>query len=304
MKSNKWARVSIVTPSYNQGRFLEETIISVLNQDYPNLEYIMIDGGSTDNSVDIIRKYEDRLAYWVSEPDKGQSDAINKGFQRATGEILAWLNSDDIYLPGAIKAAVQFFEQHPDIDFVYGDFCLIDERGRVLFQRKEIDFDYKILLYGCNLISQPTSFFRRTVLDKIGFLDQTLDYLMDYEFWLRASNNGVRFKHIPNTLAAFRLHSTTKTVSERTKQLSEFRLIRDMCRQRKFGNYPLLDWLYTLALKYIFRLKKTLKRVLLRKQISFLDMSFAKMNLKLRQTKEGKRSHEDMPNRRTFRKSR
>ncbi|WP_322508462.1 glycosyltransferase family 2 protein, partial [Anaerolinea sp.] len=124
--------VNIVTPSFNQARFLEETMLSVLHQDYPHIEYIVVDGGSTDGSVDIIRRYADRLAWWVSEPDRGQTDAINKGFAHAHGEILAWLNSDDTYQPGAVRAAVEALEKHPEAAMVYGDAHYIDENGRVI----------------------------------------------------------------------------------------------------------------------------------------------------------------------------
>ncbi len=129
MTTSSLPRVSIVTPSFNQAAFLEETIQSVLSQDYPNLEYIIIDGGSTDGSVEIIKKYADKLAYWVSEKDTGQADAINKGLIRVTGEIVAWLNSDDIYLPGTIRAAVEALQAHPDCGLVYGDVLSVDAKG-------------------------------------------------------------------------------------------------------------------------------------------------------------------------------
>src|SRR5512139_1414374 len=135
--------VSIITPSYNQARFLETTIRSVLDQDYPNLEYLIVDGGSTDGSREIIQRYSDRLAWWVSERDQGQTDAINKGFARARGEILAWLNSDDTYLPGAIQGAVDFLQDHPGVGMVYGDANLIDEQSNVIgkFPARQTDYN-------------------------------------------------------------------------------------------------------------------------------------------------------------------
>ena len=131
----RYPKISIITPSYNQGQFLEQTILSILSQDYPNLEYIIMDGGSSDNSVEIIRKHEDNLTYWVSEPDKGQSDAINKGFQRATGDILTWLNSDDYYLPGTLHTVAEYFTQHPDVECIYGDLQVVASNGDLLYVR-------------------------------------------------------------------------------------------------------------------------------------------------------------------------
>lgn len=216
-------KISIVTPSYNQGQFLEETILSVLNQDYPNLEYIIIDGGSTDNSVDIIKKYEDRLAYWVSEPDKGMTDALNKGFRRATGEIFNWINSDDYFLPGAFHAVVDAFSSgNGQLGFVYGDCRHIRADGTILEDRKMNDFDAGILRYGRNLFAQPASFFHRRVIDEIDLLNEALPYAMDYEFWIRAYEAGFTFKKIDECLAAFRFHGGSKTVGGWSKQKEEY----------------------------------------------------------------------------------
>jgi len=169
-------RISIITPSYNQGQFLEETILSVLNQNYPNLEYIIIDGGSTDNSVEIIKKYEDRLAYWVSEKDRGQTHAINKGFKRATGDIVNWLNSDDLLEQGALKILAKEIEKNPAADFYFGDFSVIDSEGRKLFYRKSPPYQFATLFWGRQLSSQPAVFFRRNLLENIGYLDENLNF--------------------------------------------------------------------------------------------------------------------------------
>jgi glycosyltransferase involved in cell wall biosynthesis len=150
-------RVTVVTPSYNQAQFLEETIRSVLLQGYPNLEYIIIDGGSTDGSVEIIRKYEKHLSDWVSEPDRGQSHAINKGFARATGEYIAWLNSDDVYEPGIIANAVAWFAEHPECDMIYSDCALVDEAGEPMGSHYIQDYSWEILLEG-DCIPQQTVF--------------------------------------------------------------------------------------------------------------------------------------------------
>lgn len=141
-------KISIVTPSYNQAQFLEETILSVLKQDYPNLEYIIMDGGSTDGSVDIIRKYEDKLAYWVSKPDKGQADAIYRGFEKSTGEILGWINSDDYYLPGAFNAVGRFFQLKPTTKFLVGNVLIVDSKGKFIYHKYNFPASFKKLLYG------------------------------------------------------------------------------------------------------------------------------------------------------------
>ncbi len=207
-----YPKVSIVTPSYNQKQFLEETILSVLNQDYPNIEYIIIDGGSTDGSVDIIRKYEHQLSYWVSEPDRGQSQAINKGFQRAKGDILAWLNSDDEYTQGAILTAVQTFIKYPDVAMVYGNCDIIDEQGNLTGHIRSHQCDLKSLFRGNN-IPQPSTFFKKKVLEEIGPLNETLKYAMDYDLFLRISSK-FKIKYLPSTLSRFRYQNQSKTISE------------------------------------------------------------------------------------------
>ncbi|MDZ4158188.1 MAG: glycosyltransferase family 2 protein, partial [Anaerolineaceae bacterium] len=173
--------VSVVTPSYNQVRFLEATIRSVLEQDYPNIEYLIMDGGSTDGSVEIIRRYEDRLAGWVSEPDRGQTDAINKGFARAKGDIFAWLNSDDTYQPGAIAEAVSFFQQQPEVGLVYGDASFIDEDGKVIGRFPSRQTNYHRLRQGYVHICQQASFFRADLWHKVGPLDDSFFFAMDYD---------------------------------------------------------------------------------------------------------------------------
>ena len=206
--------VSIVTPSYNQGAFIEETILSVKNQTYPNIEHIIMDGGSTDDTLDIIRKYESTYnMHWVSEPDNGQSDAINKGWQKAKGEILGWLNSDDTYMPWAVDTAVKFLSEHPDASLVYGDCNIIDEQSEVAKCYKAGEFDLKRLLCVENMIPQPAAFLRRQVLDITGFLDIDLYFAMDYDFWIRIAVNGLKLEYIPQCLANFRKYPSTKTVS-------------------------------------------------------------------------------------------
>lgn len=206
-----YPRISVVTPSLNQGEFLEQTILSVLEQDYNNLEYIIIDGGSKDNSVEIIRKYEKYLAYWISEKDNGQAEAIDKGFRHSTGEVLAWLNSDDQYCPGALNVVGQYFDQNPEVDLLYGDYYLLRRNGTYKLKKK-IDFDYMVALYCYLMIPQPSAFWRSTLYNDVGGLDITLSYSMDYDLFLRMARHGC-VKHLKLPLSVFRLHTQSKSVA-------------------------------------------------------------------------------------------
>jgi len=205
--------ITVVTPSYNQGGFLEETIHSVLSQDYPAVEYIIIDGGSTDGSVDIIRRYEGRLAYWVSEPDQGQSHALNKGFARAHGEILAWLNADDLYRPHAVQTVADAFSRSPSDGVVTGGWEMITEAGTVARRFPSSHSSIRGLLLTCD-IGQPSTFFRRALFEKVGGLDEGLHYSFDYDLWLRLLSVA-DLRSVGNVLSAFRLHSSSKTGSQR-----------------------------------------------------------------------------------------
>jgi glycosyltransferase involved in cell wall biosynthesis len=203
--------VSIVTPSYNQAAYLEETIISVLDQDYQNLEYIIVDGGSNDGSLEIIEKYANELAWWVSESDRGQTDAINKGFSRAKGEILAWINSDDTYLPGAISESVEFLDSHPDIGLVYGDANLVDEDGEVIGRFPARQTDNRRLMRGHVHIPQQASFFRADIWRLVGPLDPSFYFAMDYDLWVRISQQSP-IEYYPRLWANFRLHGDAKSI--------------------------------------------------------------------------------------------
>ncbi|MGE5378882.1 MAG: glycosyltransferase family 2 protein, partial [Bacteroidota bacterium] len=191
--------VSVVTPSYNQAAFLETTIRSVLDQDYPSVEYFVMDGGSTDASVDVIRKYGQQLSGWVSERDRGQGDAINKGLARAKGEILAWLNSDDYYLPNAISAAVKAFEQNPDAALVYGDMLAVDQNGQTLNVLRYEQYSLDDLLCF-QIIGQPAVFFRREAYEQAGGLDVTYHYMLDHLLWIRMARQA-RIVYVPQTWA-------------------------------------------------------------------------------------------------------
>lgn len=234
-------KISVVTPSFNQAVFIEETLRSVGSQQYPVMEHIVIDGASTDKTVDILKRYSSTPGWehlrWISEPDHGQSDALNKGFRMATGDIIGWLNSDDRYEPHCFSRVSKALEMNQLVDFVYGDYLIIDETGKTLISKKEIDFDWEIMLCGLNYIAQPNVFFRRRVFNELGYLDDSLHYVMDYEFWLRAAAHGFRFQHIPSAFAACRWHLDAKTVSRNPRIEEELFSVRDKYwNKRRFHN--------------------------------------------------------------------
>jgi glycosyltransferase involved in cell wall biosynthesis len=224
MPAGEGPLVSIVTPSFNQGRFLRRTIDSVLAQDYPRLEYRVVDGGSTDESVAILRSYGPRLK-WTSAPDRGQADAINQGLAHAQGEILAYLNSDDVLRPGAVSIVVKHFAQHPDWDLVYGNADHIDECDRMLGQYPTAPYSFARLLVDC-CICQPAAFWRRRMAERVGPFDVGLHYALDYDYWMRIDRAGGRLVHVPEVLAASRLYPETKTLSCR---LAVYREILATC---------------------------------------------------------------------------
>jgi glycosyltransferase involved in cell wall biosynthesis len=212
---SEWPRISIVTPSYNQGEFIEETIRSVLLQGYPNLEYLIIDGGSTDDSLEIIKKYQNYISYWVSETDQGPADAINKGWQKASGKILAYLNSDDAYLPSALATVAETFQNNPDAKVVSGNELKIDKEGLVIEKThitpKNID---RLSLLNLNFISQPATFIEKSTLVLIEGLDLNIKYTFDFELWLRITRFSC-IKIISNVLAVTRWHDNTITHTKR-----------------------------------------------------------------------------------------
>ncbi len=204
--------VSIVTPSFNQARFLEETILSVLNQDYPDIEYIIIDGASTDGSLATIQKYATQLAHWESVPDQGQTDAINKGFAKAKGQIYAWLNSDDVLLPGAVAAAVETLRENPELGLVYGDATLIDANGRKIGDFPAAQTDLKRLKRGYVHIPQQAAFFRADLWKQVGPLDPTFYFAMDYDLWVRLARKAP-IRYVQQLWASFRLHGDAKSIA-------------------------------------------------------------------------------------------
>lgn len=207
----KRPQVSIITPSYNQAAFLEETLRSVIAQDYPSVEYLVVDGGSTDGSVEIIRTHEKDITWWVSEKDKGQAEAINKGFNRARGEIVGWLNSDDTYLENTLQEVVDVFKSNPSIFLVFGDVRAINETGEVINHIRYGDWNLGDLM-EFNIIGQPAVFFRREALLKAGFLDPAYHLLLDHHLWLRIAQHG-KMHHIPREWACARFHREAKNIS-------------------------------------------------------------------------------------------
>jgi glycosyltransferase involved in cell wall biosynthesis len=228
--------VTIVTPSLNQVAFLEETIQSVIQQDYPHIEYIIVDGGSTDGSVDIIRTHQQHLKYWVSEPDKGQSNAINKGFAQATGAIFSWLNSDDLLAPSAVRIATHFLSVYPEIGLAYGDRLHIDAKRNVVGVLRCPSHDNGMFKKNITL-PQESTFFRRNVFDSVGGLDEDLHFSMDFDLWCKIARVS-RMRHIPTFMGYFREHGVAKSVTfhDVSKDAhNSFRVEHQRVFQRHFG---------------------------------------------------------------------
>ena len=222
-------RITVVTPSYNQARFIEATLLSVINQDYPNLEYIVIDGGSTDGSVEIIQRYADRLAYWASEPDHGQTDALLKGFARATGDILCYLCSDDLFERRTLHEVAEFFRVHPLVQAVYGDGVWIDVEGRPIRPKKEHPFSWFIWMYDHDYIPQPSTFWRRELYQKVGGLDPSFDLAMDADLFIRFAEVSP-LRHVARTWSRMRFYPEQKNQRLRARSDFEDKLIR-----RRYG---------------------------------------------------------------------
>lgn len=239
-KDPSFPKISIVTPSYNQGKFLERTILSVLNQNYPNLEYIIIDGGSNDNSVEIIKKYEKFISYWVSEPDNGQAHALKKGFDKSTGEIMAYLNSDDTYCPGTLYIIANLFKENPQVDVIYGAINLIDEDDNIIARRdmSSYKFDFSILLFESSLPQQAV-FWRRDIYIKSGGIDPSFLFCMDKDLWVRFKLSGAQFLRVNKVLANFRLHSLNKSFTIDDIRKEEDLLIIERTLGRKVGSFEL-----------------------------------------------------------------
>ena len=258
MKTKEMLKISIVTPSYNQGQYLEETIQSVLDQQYPNLEYIIMDGGSTDNSVDIIKKYESQLTHWESRPDDGQAYAISKGFNMATGDILAWLNSDDYYTPGTLHQVAEMFT-HDDLKIVFGECDLYNQKTGKVKPSRVFEYAQSHIIELSDYIVQPSSFWTRKTYDLVGDLNVKLAYSFDWDWFIRAKRKGVQFQAVDKAFSVYRYHDQHKTGTGGDKRdmelaniyreyhselLSQKYLLR-RTMQHKVLNANKLNWIYS-----------------------------------------------------------
>ncbi len=214
MAKEKELLVSIITPTFNRGKFLEENILSIKGQNYSNIEHIVVDGGSTDNSIDILKKYEKTYNLkWVSERDNGCADAMNKGFKMATGDVFCWLDSDDIYLPGTIRKIAEIFKKRPDIDVVFGDIYFANQNGKIEGCIKHTKFDIEALIYVGMVLSPQATFWRKSIGQKIGIFDTKFLRIADADFFIRMGLFGANFYHLRDFLSIYRLHSEQLTKS-------------------------------------------------------------------------------------------
>jgi glycosyltransferase involved in cell wall biosynthesis len=240
--------ISVVTPSFNQVSFIGEAMESVRRQNNNNCEHLVIDGMSTDGTVELLRSQPENMdgnLFWTSERDSGQSEALNKGFQRANGEIIGWLNSDDRYRANCFDHVVKAFKENPNVDIIYGDYAMVDEVGKMLKIRREIEFNAFILLYHRILyIPTTATFFRRRIFEEGNWLDERLQYAMDLEFFIRLSARGYRFKHIPQLLGDFRMQPNSKTCRAPDRQRMEHREV-------VFAAAPIFRRLESSRLKYL-----------------------------------------------------
>lgn len=238
-------KFSIITPSYNQGKYIEGTIRSVLNQNYSNFEHIIFDNKSTDNTVDILKKYNHLI--WKSERDSGQTNAINKGLAKASGDILCYLNSDDMLAPGALEFTAEYFENNKAVDLVYGNCILTDTEGRVIKTRKSEEFNLSKLLYlGYSYIQQPSTFFRKSIVEDVGYFDESLKYVMDYDYWIRAAKKGKVLKYIDKDLSLMRIHKKAKTFADNKKMFNEAFNV-----SKKYGGNKLVRYYFHYLFWYI-----------------------------------------------------
>ena len=247
--------ISVIMPSYNQGKFIEESIQSVLNQSYLNYEFIIIDGNSTDGTTGIIQKYDSKLTFWCSEKDNGQTDALIKGFKRAKGQIFYWLCSDDIVLPGVFEEVANCFKKNPNLDFVYGDTIYIYPDNSRNYKPR-IKYHYKTMLWGFNIIAQPSCFFSKQIYIKSGGLNPKLNYAMDYDLFLRFGEKP-KYLQIKKPMSLYRIHPTSKTVNDLKKFLREWQFIRTSITGTPSGLRHKFLWIiYNIRVIYRFFLER------------------------------------------------
>lgn len=248
-----WPKISVIVPSFNQESFIEETLQSILSQEYPNLELIVIDGGSTDGSIDIIHCYADQIAYWVSEPDGGQTNGIIKGFEKATGDILCWLNSDDLHEPQTLKTVATFFSEHPEARFVYGNCKWIRPNGELMYYRREMGFVKWIWLYAYNYIPQPAAFWTRELYQEVGGLDPAFSLSMDGDLFARFARVTQPY-HLDAPLARFRFYPQQRNQKFREQSDREESTICSRELNRPVGRTERLAvGLVARSIRYLYR---------------------------------------------------
>jgi glycosyltransferase involved in cell wall biosynthesis len=261
-------KISIVTPTFNQALFIEETLLSVKEQNYQNLEHIVIDGASTDGTVEILKRYSRQAGWeylrWISEPDRGQSDALNKGFRGVTGDIVGWLNSDDRYRPGCFHEVVEAFNRNIHADVLYGDYVMIDQAGRPLRIRREIEFSRFMLAYLHILyVPTTTSFFRRRIFEDGNWFDLSLDNTMDYEYYMQLAQKGYSFQHVPRLWADLRLHPRSKSIAERGRVCELHDAIATNYSPLLRRLHPrALQWLVLKSLRVVARSRRSLEKLI------------------------------------------
>lgn len=257
-KKQSLPKISIITPSYNQGHFIKETIDSILNQNYPNLEYIVMDGGSTDNTVKILKSYGEKID-WISKKDKGQTDAINKGIKKATGDIIAYINSDDAMLPNTLHTVAEYFNENLDAQWLTGDYFIVDAEGRKIqsfvatYKRFLRNYPNKTVLSIANFIIQPSTFWRRSLTDEIGLFREDLHYVMDFEYWMRAIEE-YPLHVLPNHFSLFRIHGNSKGGALYKKQFAQEHVI-----VQEYVSNPFIVFLHWIHAQLIVLAYKILK---------------------------------------------
>jgi len=228
-------KISVITPSFNQGQFIEQTILSVISQGYPNLEFIIIDGGSTDNTVEIIKKHETSITHWQSKKDNGQASAINEGFGMATGDILCWLNSDDMYLPDILNKIPNYFTDINSAEIVFGNCTHFNDQSKKTRGSNVVEAHEKFALSLCDYIIQPSSFFTRAAWLKAGILNEALHFCFDWDWFIRAERAGINYIPVQEYLSLYRIHDAHKSGGRGTKRVEELKQIAALYNDQRLA---------------------------------------------------------------------